>query len=86
MKALLRRLGFVPVDEMKNAVAAAEREAHLEANRERSRRALAEDELAQVTAELQHTARLIPAPPLSNEEVQVKLSNRLRELGERVPA
>lgn len=83
MKVLLRRFGFVSVEELKEAVKEAQHEAHLEADRERSRRAAVEDELERVAAELRHVVSLVPEPPLTNEEEQMKLAAKLRELGDR---
>lgn len=83
LEKLAHRFGFVSTEALKEAVKEAQREAHIEADRERSRRAAVEDELERVSAELRHVVSLVPEPPLTNEEVQMKLAAKLRELGDR---
>ncbi|MGK0740479.1 hypothetical protein ACSHWG_01120 [Leucobacter sp. Z1108] len=85
LRNLLGKIGYVPAEVVNVAVRDAAAKAQLEADRERSRRALAEDEVALLRAEL--AGKVTPVKQeLTNAQRQVLLNSRLHTLRETVLA
>ena len=82
---LLGKIGYVPAEVMTAAVRDAAAKAQIEADRERSRRALAEDEVALLRAELAEKVTPVKQE-LTNEQRQVLLNSRLHTLRKTVLA